>query len=159
MESTVFSSVQRGHPLLYGAVNKRFLSTGETGELVLENVGFGLNPGVKLPPPPRLLSNRRDRPACKNLPNVADTGNGGGWRCRQDSARGIKSKWRMDSDKRGAVDSHSGALETVSSSGLVRAYEEQAVVVDNGDAKAVKPTGAAKEVPVECGVLGKEDDR
>ena len=30
---------------LDGAVNKRDLSTGETGELVLENVGFGLNPG------------------------------------------------------------------------------------------------------------------
>jgi hypothetical protein len=42
---------------------------------------------------------------------------------------------------------------------LVRAHEEQAVVVDNGDAKAVKPTGAAKEVPVEYGVLGKEDGR
>jgi hypothetical protein len=26
------------------AVNKRNLSTGETGELVLRNVGFGLNP-------------------------------------------------------------------------------------------------------------------
>ena len=27
------------------AVNKRFLSTGETGEFAGENVGFGLNPG------------------------------------------------------------------------------------------------------------------
>ena len=34
------------HPTLDGAVNKRFLSTGETGELVRGNVGFGLNPGV-----------------------------------------------------------------------------------------------------------------
>jgi hypothetical protein len=74
-------------------------------------------------------------------------------------AQVVESKRRMDSDKRGAVDRHSGAVETASSSGLVRAHEEQAVVVDNGDAKAVKPTGAAKEVPVECGVLGKEDDR
>ena len=32
-------------PLLYGAVNKRNLSTGETGEFASENVGFGLNPG------------------------------------------------------------------------------------------------------------------
>ena len=59
------------------------------GELVLENVGFGLNPGVELAPPRPLLSNWRDRPARKNLPNVADTGYGGGWRCRQDNGRGI----------------------------------------------------------------------
>ena len=31
-------------PSLDGAVNKRFLSTGETGEFASENVGFGLNP-------------------------------------------------------------------------------------------------------------------
>jgi hypothetical protein len=42
---------------------------------------------------------------------------------------------------------------------LVWAHEEQAVVVDNGDPKAVKPTGAAEEIPFECGVLGKEDDQ
>ena len=71
----------------------------------------------------------------------------------------IESKRRIEGDERGGVDSHSGAPETASSSGLVRAHEEQAVVVDYGDAQAVKPTGAAKEVPVECGVLGKEDDR
>ena len=33
------------NPTLYGAVNKRDLSTGEIGKLVSENVGFGLNPG------------------------------------------------------------------------------------------------------------------
>ena len=65
----------------------------------------------------------------------------------------------MDGDERGALDSRSWASKTASSSGLVRAHEEQAVVVDNGDAQAVKPTGAAEEIPVECGVLGKEDDR
>ena len=81
-------------PMLYGAVNKRDLSTGETGELVRENVGFGLNPGVDLAPPRRLLSNRRDRPARENLRNVADTGYGGGCRCRQDNGRGI---WYADS--------------------------------------------------------------
>ena len=81
-------------PMLYGAVNKRFLSTGEMGELVLENVGFGLNPGVELAPPRRLLSNRRDRPARENLRNVADTGNGRGWRCCQDNGLGI---WYADS--------------------------------------------------------------
>ena len=79
---------------LDGAVNKRFLSTGETGELVLENVGFGLNPGVELAPPRRLLSNWRDRPACENLRNVADAGYGGARRCRQDNGRGI---WDADS--------------------------------------------------------------
>ena len=78
---------------MYEAVNKPFLSTGETGEFVSENVGFGLNPGVELAPPRRLLSNWRDRPARKNLPNVADTGYGGGWRYCQDNRRGI---WHAD---------------------------------------------------------------
>jgi hypothetical protein len=78
---------------LYGAVNKRFLSTGETRELVLENVGFGLNPGVELAPPRSFFSNWRGCPARKNLPNVADTGYGGDWRCRQDNGRGI---WYAD---------------------------------------------------------------
>ena len=32
------------------AVNKRFLSTGETGELVRVNVGFDSNPGVVCAP-------------------------------------------------------------------------------------------------------------
>ena len=44
---------------LYGAVNKRDLSTGETGELVPENVGIGLNPGVELAPPRNPVSNWR----------------------------------------------------------------------------------------------------
>jgi hypothetical protein len=55
VERTVVASVQRGHPLLYGTVNKRFLSTGETRELVPVNVGFGLNPGVEFAPPRPLL--------------------------------------------------------------------------------------------------------
>ena len=38
------------HPALDGAVNKRFLSTGETGEFASENVGFGLNPMVECAP-------------------------------------------------------------------------------------------------------------
>ena len=74
--------------VLYGAVNKRFLSTRETRELVLENVGFGLNPGVELAPPRRLLSNWRDCPARKHLRNVADTDKGGGHRWCQDNGRG-----------------------------------------------------------------------
>ena len=44
-------------------------------------------------------------------------------------------------------------------SGFVRTHEEHPVVVDNSDAKAVEPTGAAKEVPAECRILGEEDDR
>jgi hypothetical protein len=32
-------------PMLDGAVNKRNLSTGETGEFASENLGSGLNPG------------------------------------------------------------------------------------------------------------------
>jgi hypothetical protein len=32
-------------PALDGAVNKRNLSTGETGEFASENLGSGLNPG------------------------------------------------------------------------------------------------------------------
>jgi hypothetical protein len=35
---------------LDGAVNKRVLSTGETGEFAGENVGFGLNLGLRSPP-------------------------------------------------------------------------------------------------------------
>ena len=59
--STVGEAIKtpRG-PMLYGAVNKRFLSTGETGELVCGSLGFGLNPEVELAPPRRLLSNWRD---------------------------------------------------------------------------------------------------
>ena len=41
------------------AVNKPFLSTGETGELVGEDVGLGLNPWVERAPPRRLVSNWR----------------------------------------------------------------------------------------------------
>ena len=107
-------------------VNKRFLSTGETGEFVSENVGFGLNPGVELAPPRSLLSNWRERRTCKILPNVADTGNSRGRRCCQDNGPGnlvcgqygspqnpvsndlsgaqvIEYKRRMDGDERGGV--------------------------------------------------------
>lgn len=86
-------------PGLYGAVNKRFLSTGETGELVLENVGFDLNPGVELAPQRRLLSNWRNRPACKNVRNVADTGAAGNRRCCQDNERGDLVRGRCGSPK------------------------------------------------------------
>jgi hypothetical protein len=39
---------------------------------------------------------------------------------------------------------------------LVWAQEEHPVVIDNADAKTVKPTGSAKEVSVECWILGEE---
>src|ERR1022692_3556046 len=71
-------------------VNKRFLSTGETGEFASGNVGFGRNPwgsaatrGVELAPPRCLSSNRRERAAGKNLRNVADTDEGDARRCCQ----------------------------------------------------------------------------
>ena len=82
---------------LDGAVNKRFLSTGETGGLVQENVGFGLNPGVDLALPRRLLSIWRDCPARENLRNVADTGDGGGHRCCQDNGPGNLARGRYGS--------------------------------------------------------------
>jgi hypothetical protein len=44
---------------LDAAVNKRDLSTGETGELAPENVGIGLNPGVEGAPPRSPVSNWR----------------------------------------------------------------------------------------------------
>jgi hypothetical protein len=49
---------------------------------------FGLNPRVEFAPPRRLVSNWRDCPERENLRNVADTGNGRGWRCCQDNGRG-----------------------------------------------------------------------
>ncbi len=65
------------------AVNKRLLSTGETGEFVSENVGFDLNAGVVLAPPRRLFSDWRTGPGHENLRNVGDTGTACGGRCCQ----------------------------------------------------------------------------
>jgi hypothetical protein len=59
-------------PALNQPVNRRDPSTGETGEFAGENVGFGLNLGVELAPPPCLCCNRRERTARKNLRNVGD---------------------------------------------------------------------------------------
>jgi hypothetical protein len=68
-------------------VNKRDLSTGETGELVRENVGCGLNPGVECATPRNLFSNWRNRRARKNLGNVANTDEpDGGCCCQQNRA-------------------------------------------------------------------------
>ncbi len=79
-------SVIPGHTL-NPSVNKRFLSTGETGEFASENVGLGLNLWVELTPPRHLSSNRRNCAAHQNLRNVADTGQGDGARCRQQNWR------------------------------------------------------------------------
>jgi hypothetical protein len=59
---------------LDSAVNKRLLSTGETGEFARGNAGFDLNLGVDRAAPRCLSSNRRERVARKNLRNVGDTG-------------------------------------------------------------------------------------
>ena len=47
-------------PALDGAVNKRNLSTGETGEFASENLGCGLNPGglARTPAKPPLQPER-----------------------------------------------------------------------------------------------------
>jgi hypothetical protein len=69
------------------AVNKRFLSTGETGEFTSESMGFGLNPGVGHAVPRCLSSNQRERRVRKNLRNVADTDEvGGGRSCQRNTA-------------------------------------------------------------------------
>jgi hypothetical protein len=65
------------------AVNKPFLSTGETGEFVGEDVGLGLNPWVERAPPCRLLSNWRTGLGHENLLIVGDTGAVGGGCCCQ----------------------------------------------------------------------------
>src|ERR1035437_9362710 len=96
-------------PGLYGAVNKCFLSTGETRELVPDSVGFGLNPGVELALPRSLLSNWRDRAARKNVQNVADTGKGGSHRCCQDNGRGNLVRGRYGSPQNPVSNDLSGA--------------------------------------------------
>jgi hypothetical protein len=72
------------HPTLDGAVNKRFLSTGETREFAFENAGFGLNPGVELAIALIFPSNQRGRLGRVNLRNVADMdAEDAGRRCQQ----------------------------------------------------------------------------
>jgi hypothetical protein len=75
---TLIENVQRfsvagWHAALDGAVNKRFLSTGETRELVRVNVGFDSNPRVVCVTQQDLASNWREGAARKNLRNVGDT--------------------------------------------------------------------------------------
>jgi len=79
---------------LDGPVNKRDLSTGETGEFAGENAGFGPNPGVASVAPRDLSSNRRESTARKNLRNVADTGAAAVARCCQEN-HGSELGWRQ----------------------------------------------------------------
>jgi hypothetical protein len=58
--------VQLALAVLDGAVNKRVLSTGETGEFGSKNLGGDLNPGVERAVPRDLSSNRREGALCKN---------------------------------------------------------------------------------------------
>jgi hypothetical protein len=76
-EEAAFAVVSRP-AVLYGAVNKYDLSTGETGELVPKNLGFGLNHGVERAPPRCHISKWRESCPGKNQRNVADTGEPGG---------------------------------------------------------------------------------
>ena len=69
-----FVSLSNWGSVLNRPVNKRFLSTGETGELVRVNVGFDSNPGVVCATPQDLASHWREGAARKNLRNVEDTG-------------------------------------------------------------------------------------
>ena len=70
--------------MLNEAVNKRVLSTGETGEFVRENLGSDGHPGVEFAPPGPLTSNQREMADARNVRNVADTGevSAGCW-CQQ----------------------------------------------------------------------------
>src|SRR5580658_7950970 len=71
--------------MLNPPVNKRLLSTRETGEFASKNVGSGRNLGVEFECPRSLTSNQRERTARKKSRNVADTGEGNGWRCSQEN--------------------------------------------------------------------------
>ncbi len=87
VDSLEWFALEGWYPSFHRAVNKRDLSTGETRELAGNNLGFGLNPGVESATPRSLISNRREGAASKNLRNVGDTGESGGWRCCQDNGR------------------------------------------------------------------------
>jgi hypothetical protein len=66
-------------PTLNGAVNKRDLSTRETGEFADEKVGFGLNPGVAFGTPHDISSNQRERETRKKLAECCGYGRGRRW--------------------------------------------------------------------------------
>ena len=74
-------------PGLDEAVNKRFLSTGETEEFAGENVEFGLNPGVGRAVPQNLSSKWRERATREDVRNVGDMDEGDCPRCCQQNSR------------------------------------------------------------------------
>jgi hypothetical protein len=59
---------------LHEAVNKRLLSTGETGEFASKKLGSRPQPGVGIESARNLSSNRRELAGRKKLPNVGDNG-------------------------------------------------------------------------------------
>jgi len=67
------------HPTMDEAVNKPFLSTGESGEFASENAGSGLNPGVERALRRGLSSNWRERKRVRTC---------GMWQIRVKSAAG-----------------------------------------------------------------------
>jgi hypothetical protein len=80
-------------PRLNPPVNKRDLSTGETGEFASEDVGFGRNPGVAFATPQDLSSNWRELATRQILRSVADTGTGtGGCCCQLNTRYGLGQK-------------------------------------------------------------------
>ena len=81
-------------PGSYRAVNKRFLSTGETGEFASGNAGFGLNLGVAPGAPQDLSSNRREDDGSQKLRNVADTSEVDGECCCQQNSY-LELGWKM----------------------------------------------------------------
>ena len=135
---------------MYGAVNKPYLSTGETRELVPDNVGFGLNPEVERAPPRRLLSNWRDRPACKNLRNVATTGTGAPLRGCQDNGRLNLGRGWFGSPAwiRTTIHGSKGRCPTIRRPGKTRDPSSVTVATRGRNADTPKPLGA---LPFPCG--------
>ena len=88
---SVYANPFPSTPLSTLPVNRRNQRIGT------RKLGFGLNPRVELAPPHPLLPNWRDRPVCKNVRNVADTGNRGGRRCCQVNRRGNLVRGRYGS--------------------------------------------------------------
>jgi hypothetical protein len=83
------SLAQRYADVLHGS--ELILSFMSVAELRIGSIsagwGFGLNPGVEPAPPRSLSSNQRECAARENLWNVADTGEGDGTCCCQQSER------------------------------------------------------------------------
>jgi hypothetical protein len=70
--------------VLDGAVNKRPMSTRESGEFETENVGIGLNPGVERATGTSVISNERDTASGKACGMWRIRTEAVGRRCQQD---------------------------------------------------------------------------